>query len=205
MPKILDALNWCIRIANDNSHGYDQEHRQSPDYDCSSFVSNGLHAAGFNIAKDSYTGNLYQRLTKIGFKSISVNAKRQPGDIFLTPNHHVVMCVDDKRIVHASGNEKGKIKGGQPGDQTGKEICIRSFYTPSYKWKYHLRYSEEKPKETKEAVKYTLPKLLEDIADGKYKSGDERKKAIEDMGLDYKTVQYFINAMLNGGIYAEHK
>ena len=29
------------------------------------------------------------------------------GDIFLSPGHHVVMCIDDKSIVHASVNEKG--------------------------------------------------------------------------------------------------
>lgn len=201
MPKILDALNWCLKIANDDSHGYDQTHRQSPDYDCSSLIANGLNKAGFNVPKDSYTGNLYQRLTKAGFKSIPINAPRKAGDIFLTPNHHVVMCVNSNTIVHASGNEKGKITGGKPGDQTGREICTRSFYTPSYGWKYHLRYTAE-DKQSEKKVTYTIPKLLVDIADGKYKSGDERKKAIEEMGLDYKTVRYLVNAMLNGGIYA---
>lgn len=202
MPKILNALNWCLKIANDNTHGYDQAHRQGPDYDCSSLIANALNRAGFNVPKDSYTGNLYNRLTKAGFKSIPINAERKPGDIFLTPGHHVVMCVDKNKIVHASGNEKGKIKGGKTGDQTGREICTRSFYTPSYGWKYHLRYSEEPEK--KDPVTYTIPKLLTDIADGKYGSGDERKKAIEEMGLDYTTVQYLVNAMLNGGVYAGH-
>ncbi len=203
MPKILDSLNWCLKIANDDSHGYDQTHRQSPDYDCSSLIANALNKAGFNVPKDSYTGNLYQRLIKAGFKSIPVSATRKAGDIFLTPNHHVVMCVNSNTIVHASGNEKGKITGGKPGDQTGREICTRSFYTPSYGWKYHLRYTAEDPQPEKK-VTYTLPKLLVDIADGKYKSGEERKKAIEGMGLDYKTVQYLVTAMLNGGVYAGH-
>lgn len=31
-------------------------------------------------------------------------------------------------IVHASINEKGKTKGGLAGDQTGKEVCTRSWY-----------------------------------------------------------------------------
>lgn len=202
MPNILDALNWELKIANDNKHGYNQEHRQGPDYDCSSLVANGLANAGFNIGRDSYTGNLYKRLTDCGFKSIPINAPRKAGDIFLTPGHHVVMCVNANTIVHASGNEKGKAKGGKTGDQTGKEICTRSFYTPSYGWKYHLRYSEQPEK--KEPVKYTLPKLLEDVADGKYGSGEKREKAIEEMDLDFKTVQYLVNAMLNGGIYAGH-
>ena len=32
------------------------------------------------------------------------------------------------RIGHASIDERGKISGGQEGDQTGKEICVRSWY-----------------------------------------------------------------------------
>ena len=37
-------------------------------------------------------------------------------------------------IIHASINEQGKISGGQLGDQTGKEVCIRSWY--SKPWSY---------------------------------------------------------------------
>ena len=41
------------------------------------------------------------------------------------------------RIAHASINENGKAHGGLPGDQTGKEVCIRDWY---YKdWDYVLR------------------------------------------------------------------
>lgn len=32
------------------------------------------------------------------------------------------------RIGHASGDERGKASGGKAGDQTGKEVCIRSWY-----------------------------------------------------------------------------
>ena len=31
-------------------------------------------------------------------------------------------------IGHASINEKGKVTGGKKGDQTGKEVCIRTWY-----------------------------------------------------------------------------
>ena len=201
MPKILDALNWCIKIANDSRHGYDQKNRQGPDYDCSSLIANALNKSGFGVKKDSYTGNLYSRLKDAGFMEISINAIRKPGDIFLTPGHHVVMCVDKNRIVHASINEKGKATGGKTGDQTGKEICVRNFYIPSYGWKYHLRYKTEFDT-SKTVVEYALPELLKEVANGKYGTGEERKKNIEEMGLDYKTVQYFVNAMLNGGKYA---
>ena len=201
MPNILDSLNWALKIANDNSHGYDQKHRQSPDYDCSSLVANALKKGGFDISPDSYTGNLYTRMKKAGFVEVPIDAERLSGDVFLTPGHHVVMCVDGKRIVHASLNEKGEITGGKTGDQTGKEICIRNFYTPSYGWKYHLRYKDVKQPDSTPKIVYTIPKLLTDIADGVYGNKDKRKENIEKMGLDYKTVQYLVNCMLNGGNY----
>ena len=31
-------------------------------------------------------------------------------------------------IAHASSNENGKVTGGKAGDQTGREVCIRSWY-----------------------------------------------------------------------------
>ncbi|SFU35403.1 peptidoglycan-binding domain-containing protein [Butyrivibrio sp. INlla21] len=40
-------------------------------------------------------------------------------------------------IVHASCDENRKIKGGAAGDQTGKEVCTRSWY--SKPWSYVLR------------------------------------------------------------------
>lgn len=41
------------------------------------------------------------------------------------------------KIGHASIDEKGKIKGGCAGDQTGKEVCIRTWY--SRPWAFVLR------------------------------------------------------------------
>ena len=51
---------------------------------------------------------------------------------------------DSEHIVHASIDERGSTKGRKAGDQTGKEICIRKYYTPSYGWDYHLRYNGDK-------------------------------------------------------------
>lgn len=47
-----------------------------------------------------------------------------------------------KYIVHASINENGKVSGGTQGDQTGKEVCIRTWY--SKPWTYVLRLKDEK-------------------------------------------------------------
>lgn len=41
------------------------------------------------------------------------------------------------RIGHASIDERNRIKGGQAGDQTGKEVCIRTYYDKN--WNYVLR------------------------------------------------------------------
>ena len=191
MRDITKAVKIAIDIAKDNSHGYDQENREGPDYDCSSFIAHCLHEAGFNVATDSWTGNLYNQLTANGFKEVHTDL-RVLGDIFLTPQHHVIMCIDDKSIVHASGNEKGRTTGGKTGDQTGKEICVRSFYTPSYGWAYHLRYLPPENQEEYEHS-YYAPKLIEDIIAGKYGVYPERAEKIKAMGLDYDTVQYLVN------------
>lgn len=49
-----------IDIANDDSHGYDQDNRWGPDYDCSSFVISGFEQAGIQLETNgaTYTGDL---------------------------------------------------------------------------------------------------------------------------------------------------
>lgn len=47
-----------------------------------------------------------------------------------------------KYIAHASIDENGKISGGSSGDQTKKEVCIRTWY--SKPWNYVLRINDEK-------------------------------------------------------------
>lgn len=44
-------------------------------------------------------------------------------------------------IAHASIDERGKIKDGQAGDQTGKEVCIRSWYNKP--WGCVIRFQDE--------------------------------------------------------------
>ena len=41
-------------------------------------------------------------------------------------------------IAHASIDENNRAKGGQAGDQTGKEVCIRSWYNKP--WQYVIRF-----------------------------------------------------------------
>lgn len=47
-----------------------------------------------------------------------------------------------KYIAHASIDERGKASGGKAGDQTSKEVCIRTWYNKP--WQYVLRIINEK-------------------------------------------------------------
>lgn len=193
MGNIEKAVQFMVDIANDNRHGYDQTHRNSPDYDCSSLVGTALNKAGFNVSPTSWTGNLRKQLLACGFKEVPVTGARKRGDIFLTESRHVVMCVDSKTIVHASINEKGTTKGGKSGDQTGKEICTRSFYTPSYGWEYHFTLDDTSEPPKKEAynkeVKATKSASKYDryVADT-YKVTASALNVRDGAGTKYKTL-----------------
>lgn len=137
MPNIEKAVLWAVQIAADDRHGYSQVHRNSPDYDCSSLVGTALSKAGFAVSKYSTTRNLESQLIKCGFKKCHAPWKR--GDIHLAAGHHVTMSTDASHIVHASQSENGGIDG-KTGDQTGREICIRTYYNLPYSNLVHYRY-----------------------------------------------------------------
>lgn len=142
---IEKALRWAVGIANDNSHGYDQAHRTGPDYDCSSLVTTALKNAGFKIGIGS-TSTMFGQLTSAGFKNVNGSVNKgnasgmKRGDILLTPGKHTAMYLGNGQIVHASINEFGRVTGGKPGDQTGKEICVKKYY--NYPWSYVMRYAK---------------------------------------------------------------
>lgn len=151
MSEIEKAVTWAEQIAADDRHGYSQVHRNSPDYDCSSFVGTALSKADFPVSIYSTTRNLGEQLEKAGFVKCEKPWKR--GDIHLAAGHHVTMSVDASHIVHASQSENGGIDG-QTGDQTGKEICVRSYYDLPYGNTVHYRYAgtvDEKPQKVIES------------------------------------------------------
>lgn len=150
MSKIHTALQIMLNLAADNSHGYDQIYRwgERGDYDCSSAVITACEEAGIPLktAGATYTGNMKSAALKIGcFDDVihSVNLATgdglMPGDILLNEAHHVAMFAGNGQIVHASINEKGTATGGTPGDQTGREFCVRSYYNKP--WNVILRYT----------------------------------------------------------------
>ena len=146
MSIIEKAVNWIISIANDNTHGYDQGSRWSPDYDCSSLVISAWKQAGVNLTC-TYTGNMYANMVNKGFSDITSQVNLATGsglargDVLLNVSSHTAMYIGNGQICEATGNENGGITGGQTGDQTGREICINSYR--NYPWNYVLRYVAE--------------------------------------------------------------
>ena len=187
MGNIKKAIDFMVMIANDNSHGYDQTHRNSPDFDCSSLVATALNVAGFNVSPYSWTGNLEPQLIKCGF--VKCSAPFKAGDIHLNYKHHVCMSVTDTQIAQASINEYGKTTGGKTGDQTGREIYIRDYYEYKYGWDVHYRYKDV----ANDTQITTIARL---VVQGKFGNGAERKSRLEKLGYDYKEVQEMVNMLV---------
>lgn len=158
MGIIDSAVTRAIEVAKDDSHGYDQSQRWGPDYDCSSLVIDCFKRVGLTL-NCTYTGNMYSDMLLHGFVDVSNEVDFSSGnglkygDVLLNHVHHTAIYIGNGQLVQASINENGAVAGGQTGDQTGKEIYIRSYY--NYPWDCILRYVGES-EATKIASKATL-------------------------------------------------
>lgn len=148
MSKALEVVSLSRQWAADPAHGYDQEHRDGPDYDCSSLLNNLWEAVGVHVmaAGATYTGNMLPAYLKCGFvradvdaDDLSIGAGLMPGDVLLNELSHAALYIGNGRIIQASINELGTTTGGKTGDQTGTEICERGYY--NYPWSVVLRYT----------------------------------------------------------------
>lgn len=145
--KKESAISWMENTANDNSHGYDQDNRWGPDYDCSSATIEAWEQSGVPVKTKgaTYTGNMRPVFLKNGFEDITAKVNLATGeglersDVLLNEIYHVAMYCGNGKEVEASINEKGTAHGGRPGDQTGKEFLIRSYR--NYPWTHVLRYT----------------------------------------------------------------
>ena len=154
MTKVEAYTEWLENLANDNSHGYSQTNRWGPDYDCSSGVIAALEYAGFPMKAygASYTGNMRQALLRCGFKDVTsginlaTGTGLKRGDICLNERDHVAVYIGNGKVVNIRSSDGHP----EPGDQTGNEIRIQSYW--NYPWDCVMRYPETISDDTEEPV-----------------------------------------------------
>ena len=140
------AVDWALAAARDAGHGYDQENRWGPDYDCSSFVIAAWQQAGVPVrsAGAGYTGDMLPAFLRCGFCDVTGQIELaggrglQKGDVLLNLREHTELYVGNGECVKASINERGSVTGGERGDQNGREICVGRYC--NYPWDHVLRY-----------------------------------------------------------------
>lgn len=137
------AVSWMIDIANDNSHGYSQEARTGPDYDCTSLPTHGYIAAGLTeLSPWTYTGNMKANYEAVGFTAIPYTNGMTllRGDVIFWHKYdnkgHAVTYLGDGQIVSAHSN-----KDGRQGDSSGNEIDVSNFDAGT-NWQWVMRYEK---------------------------------------------------------------
>ena len=202
MTKAEKAVQWMVQTANNPLHGYDQKYRwgEHGDYDCSSAVITAWDTAGVPVksAGATYTGNMYSAFKKCGFVDVtqSVNLKEgsglKRGDVLLNRRSHTAMYIGSGQLVQASSNEKGTATGGSPGDQTGKEFLVRSYY--NYPWDHVLRY----PETAEKTHKKTNADIAREVIRGLWGNGSERIRRLRNAGYNPEEIQRLVNKMILG-------
>lgn len=147
MTIVEKAVQWAIKIANDNSHGYSQVDRWGPDYDCSSFVIQAYEQAGVKVkeAGASYTGNMKSAFISCGFIDVTSQCGLtsgygiKAGDVLLNYSAHTCIAIGNGKVANCRTDEGHP----QAGDQSGNEIRIQSYW--NYPWNCVLRLREDKP------------------------------------------------------------
>lgn len=141
MASVEAAVAWAEAIARDDSHGYSQGARDGQDFDCSSLVCRSMRAAGFGTPSPSFsTRTMGQWLESHGWVWHGGLAGVARGDI-LWKVGHTGWALNGYRSVEARIDERGRITGGRPGDQTGGEIGF--FDIASMPWLGYWRLNEE--------------------------------------------------------------
>ena len=151
-----DAVDFAVKIANDNSHGYSQVVRSlynitnPKSFDCSSLAltayyyalqKNGLTEQANYLRKNcSYTGNML-KMQNAGFEIVARNqtahARMIKGDLELNATHHVALAIGKDNIVHARSSEGTT----DTKDNSGNEIRIQPWYLYSHGWTHRLRFT----------------------------------------------------------------
>lgn len=148
MGKIAAAVRLALEIAADETHGYDQENRWGPDYDCASFLITVWENVGVPVKTNGATvvSNMRRVFLATGFTDVTASVNRstgaglQAGDVLIAKPHCEMMVSATERV-GAHINELGTATGGETGDQTGTEISVYPY--SNYPWLYVLRYTKD--------------------------------------------------------------
>ena len=148
------------RIAEDDSHGYSQPNREGTggiqtlclsdgslvsvhtgDYDCSELVRTCVAGAGLvdwdYWASYMWTGNEDAVLREAGFIRVDYDPDYLVRGDILWKTGHTGVYLGDYMMADAHGDEYGGIDGPNTGDQTGREIEIRSVWNCNWTRAYH--------------------------------------------------------------------
>lgn len=153
------AIALAISIANDDSHGYSQQQRFGPDFDCSSLMFYVWQQAGVPVKDNAVGGNtstwgMPDTFPQCGFTNVidqidlSSGSGLLPGDVLVRHDAHTAMYIGDGKVVQATQDEYGGVGNynespyPQKGDQTGREISIGNYYNHTRGWDYVFRYKD---------------------------------------------------------------
>lgn len=133
------------------------------DRDCSSGVISAWEAVDPGCTGGAtYTGNMVRCFTSTGkWVKKPMSFLAEPGDVYLNETDHTAMCYTQEPDVLCEFciNENGEVYGGKPGDQTGRESRIASYY--DFPWDCILHYVgegviDDKPSYEGEGVRYRV-------------------------------------------------
>lgn len=142
-PKVENAVQWAIGIAEDNCHGYEWWWKwKNWQYDCSGLVTNAFKQAWFNVPV-SWTATMRENFTKAWFEWISPYdvSKLQRWDILLKDKwkdgeRHTEIYTGNWKFVWARSNKDWKAW-----DSSWNEIAETSANRlRTFGWNWILRY-----------------------------------------------------------------
>lgn len=122
-PKVEAMIAWAMETAADDTHGYSQNNRYGPDYDCTSFVCTALMEGGFALEHYLSTRGMARELPALGF-AVYRKGETEPqrGDILVELGVHAEICMGNGTCVGAH-QDYGHSRSG---DRSGHEIEYRT-------------------------------------------------------------------------------
>ena len=143
-PKIEAVIAWAMETAADDTHGYSQNNRYGPDYDCTSFVCTALMESGFALDRYLSPRGMVRELPALGF-AVYRKGETEPqrGDILVEFGVHAEICMGDGCCVGAHQDYGHR----RTGDKSGHEIEYRTpvsekkcWFCKKAQYQYILRY-----------------------------------------------------------------